>query len=242
MSNPIDEYVKRNLADQEIAPSKNLFAEKIQPRIEQRKAAAFPFLRVAAAIVILLAAYAVVKLVINPVDAQYQPQEVSPFAIEETQETQPAIVFPGDEESAKEEDQWVNESIPSNAVAQEETEKPQPKTSPAGEKKLPEQNRTIAMAETNNNELPITAESKPETKKSYKIKIKIDPAKYAVTENTGTEVASATPTVGEYAREQFQHIKNGESLEAPDKEMLPLPRLAVRLEGNPLKKILPGKE
>ena len=242
MSNPIDEYVKRSLASQEITPSKNLFADKIQPRIEQRKATSFPYLRVAAAVVLLLAAYTVVKLMIDSPDAQYEPQEVSPFAIEETQEMEPGFIQPPVVEEENEEDAVEVEQAPANMIAQEEPTKKSDKLSPIEEDALPEQNRTIAMAETSDPAFSPETETQQPAKKSYKIKIKIDPAKYGVVENTGSEVASAKPTVGDYAREQFQNIKDGEGLQAPPKGMIPLPNVDVRFEGNPLKKILPGKE
>lgn len=242
MSNPIDEYVKRNLASQEITPSKNLFADKIQPRIEQRKATPFPYLRVAAAVVLLLAAYTVVKLMIDSPDAQYEPQEVSPFAIEETQDMEFNPIQPPLETKANEEDVVPFEQVPENIIAQEEPTKKSDKLSPIEEDALPEQNRTIAMAETSDPAFTPDTEVKQPKKKSYKIKIKIDPAKYGVVENTGSEVASARPTVGDYARKQFQNIKEGEGLQAPPKGMIPLPNVDVRFEGNPLKKILPNKE
>ncbi len=236
MSNPIDEYVKRNLADQEITPSKNLFADKIQPRIEQNKAVAFPYLRVAAAIIILLAAYATLKLVMDPAEAQYKPQEVSPFAIEEAQELEPITIQPAVEEE-------VIEDVPARMIAQEESTQKERKAAPVAEEVVPEQSRTIAMAETTEPTVdPPATQTKAAKKKSYKIKIKIDPAKYGVEESTTSAVASAKPTVGSYAKDQFKSIKDGEGVQAPPKELLPLPNLALRIEGNPLKKVLPGKE
>jgi hypothetical protein len=240
MSNPIDEYVKRNLANQEITPSKNLFADKIQPRIEQRKAAAFPFLRVAAAIVILLAAYAVVKLVVGPVDAQYQPQEITPFAIEEPQELESTFPYPEIEEKQAD-DVWMAEEVPNNMVAQEEPVQEESIPTPVKEA-LPDAYKTIAQVDVENQDEPNAEQPSTKAKKSYKVKIKIDPAKYGMPKPGSTEVASAKPTVGDYARKQFQNLKSGEAIEAPTKEMLPLPNVAVKFEGNPLKKILPGKE
>lgn len=243
MSNPIDEYVKRNLANQEITPSKNLFADKIQPRIKQKKAAAFPYLRVAAAILILLAAYATLTLLIDPAEAQYQPQEVSPFVSEEPLELEPTIAIPPLEEEAGTEEVNAGENLPANMIAQEESAQKQPKISPVVDEVVPEQSRTIAMAEaTDPTTDPVATETKATKKKSYSIKIKIDPAKYGVSESASSEVASAKPTVGSYARDQYKSIKDGEGIQAPPKELLPLPNLALRIEGNPLKKVLPGKE
>jgi hypothetical protein len=240
MSNPIDEYVKRNLANQEITPSKNLFADNIQPRIEQRKVATFPFLRVAAALAILLAAYPLVRLAMEPTEAQYQPQELSPFAIEVQQEIPPISMQPPAENQVAHEGPGNTEKMPGNSVALQERKADQIPS--VVKDALPEVLKTVAVAETGSEDDARLENAGKTSMKSYKIKIKIDPAKYGAVEPASTEVARATPTVGDYARQQFQNIKEGEALQAPPKEMLSLPKLAIRFEGNPLKKVLTNKE
>ena len=236
MSNPIDEYVRRSLADQEIAPSRNLFADKIQPRIEQRKAAAFPFLRVAAALVLLLAGWMVIQLLNRPATGN-DKLEYTPIAIEEPLEA-PATNLEqsveGDDPVT--DDTPVLEKIDATKVAIENT------TQKPGNNTVTEQPVVLAMAEQPENTEtanPIgTAAEKPQ----IKVSIKIDPTKYANAAVANTEPEETQPTVLEYANEQIKNVKDGEGLQAPPKEWFDLHKLAVKVEGNPLKRILNGKE
>jgi hypothetical protein len=114
-------------------------------------------------------------------------------------------------------------------------------TTPAGNS--PKELDQTAKAETEAIHLAEVNLQQEVTPKAYKVKLKIDPAKYATTE-ASQEVAQEDEktSFAEYASAQFTNVKEGEGLQAPPKEWFELPKIGVRLEGNPLKKVLPGKE
>jgi hypothetical protein len=238
MSNPIDEYFKKNLANQEITPSKNLFAEKIQPIIQQRKAAPFFFLRVAAALVLLLAGWMVVQLLNKPQTDSNILDMPNPMAVEEvvTPSTTPLV----EDETPAEAENVSIQHVPINAVAvqQKETPKKQPQKAAIQKLEIEETPVVLAAVETEPEIEPITQTMTPEAKKTYKVKIKIDPAKYATAISTTNDVTQATPTLKEYAKNQISNVKEGDGLQAPPKEWFELPKLAVKFEGNPLKRVL----
>jgi hypothetical protein len=239
MSNPIDEYFKRNLANQEITPSKNLFAEKIQPNIKQRKAAPFFFLRVAAALVLLLAGWMVVQLLNKP---QTNPDTLdmpNPIAIEEV--VPPATTPQVEEETPGETENVSMQDVPTHSVAvQQKEEAPTELTQKATEQnfEIEETPVVLAAVEAEPNPDVVAQPISAEAKKTYKVKIKIDPAKYATAKPTTNDVALATPTLKEYAKNQISNVKEGDGLQAPPKEWFELPKLAVKFEGNPLKRVL----
>ena len=236
MSNPIDEYFKKNLADVEVQPRKDLFAEKIAPRIEQRKAGYFfsPWLRVAAAVVLLLGAWQMLQIVNTP-----QPEN---------------IVFPEEKPIAVEQPKAIELPLPTSEVKEFEADKAAPirkatqntgglvSTTAAGNAPKNLQAQAPTTPEVENTQVVAA-----ETKTSYKVKLRIDPAKYATKAQVEEEPIVAaeveeTQTFTEYAAAQFDNIKGGDKLESPPKEWFELPKLAVRMDGNPLKKMLPGKE
>lgn len=243
MSHPIDEYVKRNLADHKIAPRRDLFAEKIQPQINQRKAAALPFLRVAAAIVLLLAAWMVVKMVSKPTDAGSIMQEL-PVAVEQPLESPKNVVSPENIETE-------NEALPLQAATAETRKQV------AAETRQPKANRpkSIKKAEANAlndkvlQEDAVIAENSEEStspieieKPKVKVKFTIDPTKYTLAATEETAPTTEQPKVLEYAEAQLNNVKSGEKLQAPPKEWFELPKLAVRVDGNPIKGILKGRD
>ena len=237
MSNPIDEYVRRSLADQEIAPSRNLFADKIQPRIEQRKAAAFPFLRVAAAIVLLLAGWMIIQLINRPINGNERLQE-APIAVEQPMEL-PTTEIKKEEPAVMEATTPIKEEVQQQRVAVQTQSAAKSKKHKKDINVAALQPEPVQFAEAETAANPVKA---TEEKQEIKVRLKIDPTKYANAAMANTELEETTPTVGEYASEQFNNLKERQGLQAPPKEWFELPKLAVKVEGNPLKSILNGKE
>jgi len=233
MNNPIDEYFKKNLADIEVKPRKNLFAEKIAPRIEKRTASHFfsPWLRVAAAVVVLFGAWQVLQFVNTPVPQNVvAPTEEQPVAVQQpTTKTLPKAIPQAE----------------ALVVEQPRAKRKAPKgnggwvsTTPAGS--AAENLETQLQTET---AVAAVEVAPAETKTNYKVKLRIDPAKYATQAQEEQVVAvEETPTFTEYAATQFDNIKEGEKLQSPPKEWFDLPKVALRVDGNPLKKVLPNKE
>lgn len=236
MSNPIDEYFKKNLADVEVTPRKDLFAEKIAPRIEQRKAGYFfsPWLRVAAAVVLLFGAWQMFEMVNTPQPENILFPEEKPIAVEQPKATELPVSTP--EVKAVEADK----TAPIRTATQNTGGLVSTTSAGSAAKNLQAQNAITPEVET----MPELA---AETKTNYKVKLRINPANYAsqAQEQEQPIVASEveeTQTFTEYAAAQFGNIKDGDKLQSPPKEWFELPKLAVRMDGNPLKKILPNKE
>jgi len=113
-------------------------------------------------------------------------------------------------------------------------------TSPAGTSA-----NNLSVTEGSAAEISSNPIAQAETKTNYKVKLRIDPAKYTTQpQEEVIDVAEAeqTPSLTEYAATQFDNIKDGEKLQAPPKQWFELPKLAVRFEGNPLKKVLNPNE
>lgn len=236
MSNPIDEYFKKNLADVEIQPSKDLFAEKIAPRIEQRKAGYFfsPWLRVAAAVVLLFGAWQMFEMVNTPQPESIILPDEKPVAVELPKATEMPIQTP----EVKEEE--ADKAAPIRKATQNSVGLVSTTSAGNAPKNLKAQKAISPEIET-------TQVMAAETKTNYKVKLRINPANYAskAIEQEEPIVAAEveeTQTFTEYAAAQFENIKEGDKLQSPPKEWFELPRLAVRMDGNPLKKMLPGKE
>lgn len=237
MNNPIDDFVKRNLADQEISPSRNLFSEKIQPHIEQRKVVAFPFMRVAAAIVLLLAGGMIITLINRPINGADQLQQ-APVAVEK-----PPIL-----PSVADEKKDLQPSAITPTVKADKAQSPIAAQTPSATKKqIIRKNVHVAQLQPKPIEIaqemamPIATQT-PVKKRAIKVYLKIDPAKYVAATQAQVEENHPKPTVFTYAAQQLENIKEGEGLQMPPKEWFDLPKLAVRVEGNPLKGILKGKE
>lgn len=236
MSNPIDEYFKKNLADVEVTPRKDLFAEKIAPRIEQRKAGYFfsPWLRVAAAVVLLFGAWQMFEMVNTPQPENIVFPDVNPIAVEQPKATELPVSTPEVKEVE------ADKATPIRNATQNTGGLVSTTSAGSAAKNLQSQNAVTPEVET----MPELA---AETKTNYKVKLRINPANYASQAQVKEEpiVASEveeTQTFTEYAAAQFDNIKDGDKLQSPPKEWFELPKLAVRMDGNPLKKILPNKE
>jgi hypothetical protein len=233
MNNPIDEYFKKNLADAEVQPRKNLFAEKIAPRIEKRTASHFfsPWLRVAAAVVVLFGAWQVLQIVNTPVPQNsVSPMEEQPVAVKQPATKTLPKATPQEEVQADEQPRAKRQAPKGNGGWVSTT----PAGSAAENLEAQLQTETVVAA----------VEVAPaETKTNYKVKLRIDPAKYATQAQEEQVVAvEETPTITEYAATQFDNIKEGDKLQSPPKEWFDLPKVALRVDGNPLKKVLPNKE
>jgi len=116
-------------------------------------------------------------------------------------------------------------------VAKKSTKKP----ARIAQANLNEEPVRIAAVET---EVVEEAEIATEKQKpTYKVKLSLNSLKYAAADVAEEEIVE-NETVKDYAKSQWQNLKNGEKLEAPTKEMFSLPKLAVRFEGNPIKGVL----
>jgi hypothetical protein len=237
MNNPIDDFVKRNLADQEISPSRNLFAEKIQPHIEQQKAVSFPFMHVAAAVVLLLAGWMIITLINRPINGANELQQ-APVAVEKP------LVVPSVTDEKK--DLQPNATTPT--IKADNAQSPIAAQTPAATKKqIIRKNVPVAQLQTKPVEIAQetampTVTQTPVKKRTIKVYLKINPAKYVASTQTQVEENRPKPAVLTYAAQQIENIKEGEGLQLPPKAWFDLPKLAVRVEGNPLKGILKGKE
>lgn len=225
MSNPIDEYFEKGLEDLEVKPRADLWKEKIAPQMQHEKKKVVIWYRAAAVLIILLSGWFAVKyfgasqeqptLILDEKAVVEQPTllpEVNVNAVETN----------GDDEGLKEQLE-LNRTTPriANKQVEEDVKRDQPVV--------------LAQAETEELE-PAGGEELTAEKPTYKVKLSLNSMKY-----TAAEVVDAEPeTVTDYAKDQWENIKSGEKLDAPPKDWFSLPK--VKLEGNPLKRVLASRD
>jgi hypothetical protein len=226
MKHPIDDYFEKGLESLEIQPSANLFANKIAPQIAPEKQKAVVWYRAAAIIILLLSSW----FAVNYFGRSNQPgvlQVEEPIALDEV------IITPSVEEEPA-----VNVEVESpieQVLEMPVAQKASKKTARIAKATMKEEPVQLAAVETEVGEEAEVATEKE--KPTYKVKLSLNSLKYAAADVPVEEIVDGE-TVKDYAKSQWQNLKNGEKLEAPTKEMLSLPKLAVRFEGNPIKSVL----
>ena len=228
MMNPVDEYFKKDLESIEIKPSADLWKNKIQPQIEEKKVKPVFWYRAAAVIILLMSSWFVVD--------NFQPKANQVHTI---QYKEPVIV---DVEEPKAHDVTAPIQEPIQDALVVEMNKPAKTTKQTKvavqESAVTNAEQAIVLADVTEPEvLPETITEVPQ-KKKIKVKLSLS--------NTATAMAATEEpkvqeeeNVGDYAREQWNNIKHGEKIEAPEKSWIALPK--VKFEGNPLKGMFASK-
>ena len=229
MKNPVDEYFKKDLESIEIKPSADLWKNKIEPQIEAKRKKPVIWYRAAAVIILLMSSWFVV------VNFQPKKDQVHTIKFNQPVVLEPVEVTPTDV-TAKiyqpvDENLVVEMNIPAPKKA---NQIPQQKVSSKNAEQIPapQQQAENVIAENQEMETP---------KRKISVQLKIDPVKLAssVSSQSGAE-PKEEPTVGEYAKNQWENIKQGEKLNAPPKKWFALPK--VKVEGNPLRGVLAARE
>lgn len=222
MSNPIDEYFKSGLEEIKITPNPDLWRQKIAPKIERKTKPKLPVWRIAASVVILISGWFAFDAAQQPIQPpiEIEQQNFDPVLLPEV-----AITAP----------QTHNEQAPVAAEKKQTATKKVQNIAPKQHKVALENTTQLAQA------IPTVDEPKNQpasvtTKKSYGVKMRINTEKYTAT----TPEKTSPNNVNEYAKQQWENVKKREGIEAPPKEWFALPKIALRVEGNPLKAVLPG--
>jgi len=226
MKHPIDDYFEKGLESLEITPSASLFANKIAPKVAPEKKKAVVWYRAAAIIILLLSSW----FAVNYFGKSSQPAGLEveqPFVLDQV------IITPSAEEepAVNTEIESPVEQVLEQPVTQKTTNKAA-RIAKVSSKEEPVQMAAIAPEVVEEAEIA-TENQKP----TYKVKLSLNSVKYAAADVPAEEIAE-DETVKEYAKSQWQNLTHGEKLEAPTKEILGLPKLAVRFEGNPIKGVL----
>ena len=226
--NALDNHFKKHLEGLEIAPSANLWQQKIAGNLASAPTKSFAiWYRAAAVIILFLGSWFAVsyfgngqKIVQPNVPIANQPTDLPTRQIE----TVAPIISP---EAAMPKTSAKEKGV---ATANKTVKTP---TRKAIEKEgIPVQ---IAQ-ELKTSAVPVVGESQVKVKISIANQAKyLQPETTEIAANTITETPS---TIKDYALAQFKNLAKREKLEAPPKDWFEIPQLAVRVEGNPLKKVL----
>ncbi len=229
MRNPIDEHFEKGLESLEITPRADLWKQSIAPQLVPEKSKPVFWYRAAAIFIFLLCGLFALNY--------FGKNNQKPGQLPE----QPVAV------------EVVPTAVPATEIAPIEVENIEEKPAeiahqPAGKNPLKTKNKSAAktvlakVEAENTNEKMIAAvteigETEVKSKPTYKVKMSINTSKYADAA-LALEEDAAGENVKTYAANQWENLKNGEKLNAPPKEWFNLPKLAVRVEGNPLKGVL----
>ncbi len=226
MKNPIDEHFERGLESLEFKPNAELWSQKIAPKLERKKVVPLFWYRTAAVIVLLLCGWFTAEyFTANNGEQRIEPEQN--IAQEQTPEVLPQVVITiTDEEKTEKEPKIpalenINQKLKKRrmiAVNEQPIKKEVVK-----DKAAPVQ---LAMAETE------------PTETVYKVHLSLNSIKNVMAVE---EVEDQQQELGivKYARDQWKNVKTGNKLEAPTRETFSsIPKLGVRFEGNPLKRIL----
>ena len=225
MKNPVDEYFANDLENIEIAPRKDLWAEKIAPRVagKEEKKPVWMW-RAAAVVVILLSGWFVVRL-LQPNHDQVQALEIRTPVVLEGILVKPTILS-----------KTLLEPI-DDAVVELKSER---QTAAVGQKEQPTEEPRLEWPEDYTALAQVEPQDIEEETEAQKPKIKM------VLKLNSTEHAMASAdvpkqhhkTFGNYAREQWENVKQGDKIESPEK-LINWPK--IKVEGNPLRGMFAAK-
>ena len=225
MKNPVDEYFANDLENIEIAPSKNLWAEKIAPRVEGKEEVKPVFwYRVAAVAVILLSGWFAVNL-LQPKQDQVQTLTIKKPIVLEQIEVKPTqlpttILEPvQDLEVEMQRSQQVAEVDPVNPDSEEPT------------MEVAEEHVMLAQVDPE-----VVTEETPAAKPKVKVVLRLNSTEQAIA--SADVPAQSENTFGDYARTQWENVKQGEKIQAPEK-LINWPK--IKVEGNPLRGMFAAK-
>lgn len=226
---PIDKHFKKHLDELEIKPSAALWQQKIAPNLGQKQGKVVPpYWRMAAAILLLpTAAWFTVQFFGHNTTAAPE----LPITVKQPS---PAEVLPREEE---------DEEILVLAPKQRAIPTPIIKNV---RKSFPVQN--LAVQESESAPQFVKAElHEPELKiATVDVKVAINAQRYLppfveASENSLETPAEESIGVVAFLRRNWQKSTLGQKIETTTKDLLDLPQVAVRIEGNPIKGVLRNK-
>lgn len=225
MKNPVDEYFANDLENIEITPRKDLWAEKIAPRVDGKEEKKPVWMwRAAAVVVVLFSGWFVVNL-LQPSHDEVQALEIRKPVVLEEIEVKPAtlpktILEPVDDAVVE-----LKSERQTAAVEQKE----QPTEEPSLE--WPEDNTAWAQVE------PQEIQEETEAQKpKIKVVLKLNSTEHAIAQADVPK--QHDKTFGNYAREQWKNVKQGDKIKAPEK-LINWPK--IKVEGNPLRGMFAAK-
>lgn len=259
---PIDEHFKAHLTDQEVQPSRDLWAD-LEPRLQERPRKRGWFIGVAASVTIAFAVSTFIYDTYQPVDGI---QDL-PVTTDEPSNEIPTNTTPSKETPAEEELTPSNESVDFIAIDEEEST---PAESPIANR-IPEvvgqdAGKSARRHTALNNDAETRVEPRefaemtreemaPAERPQVSTSVSIDPNRYRNKANRSADVAEVTPSetpaneqtepekmaLGQYAGQQFNRLIHGEEMVLPKKEEIKWPSLQMNL-GPLLQKFTPAQE
>ena len=228
MTNPVDEHFKQDLENIEIKPSKDLWAEKIAPRVEGKKERK-PVLwyRAAAVLVILLSGWLAIDQ-LQPIQQNVQELEIRTPVVLDKIDHQMRDLTPTILEPVQNLDVELQHQPKDQVLADHSAQTNEPAITPTPAKD------EVVLAQVE----PQAMDQQPTAKKKT-IKVSLSLNRTSQTLAYASEPKEERSAVQDYARTQWENMKDGEKLEAPKEKLINWPK--IKLEGNPLKGMFAAK-